>query len=163
MDVPALMQGIALGPTLASDSPAHDAILYGLYGAQVNVTDGEWVYMRGPASEENEPLYEYTLMPTHMRSLFGVQELRGATLSPPLPWTQGVPVLQIPARHPKSRAWDAPRFGTYLYHLKQDPQQLAPIEDPVAEARMATLLMRLMAESDAPQEQYQRLGLAAPA
>jgi hypothetical protein len=155
------MQGIALGPTLASDAPAHDAILYGLYGAQVNVTDGEWVYMRGPASEENEPLYEYTLMPTHMRSLFSLEELRGATLSPPLPWTQGVPVLKIPARHPKSRAWDAPRFGTYLYDLQRDPQQLTPIQDPVAEERMVTLLMRLMAESDAPQDQYQRLGLAS--
>ena len=161
VDVPALMQGIALGPTLASDAPAHDAILYGLYGAQVNVTDGEWVYMRGPASEENEPLYEYTLMPTHMRSLFSLEELRGATLSPPLPWTQGVPVLKIPARHPKSRAWDAPRFGTYLYDLQRDPQQLTPIQDPVAEERMVTLLMRLMAESDAPQDQYQRLGLAS--
>ncbi len=162
-DVPALMQGIALGATLAEDAPAHDAILFGLHGAQVNVTDGKWVYMRGPASEGNAPIFEYTLMPTHMRSLFAVKELQGATLAEPLPWTQGVPVLRIPARHPRTHTWDTPRFGTYLYNLEQDPQQLTPVRDPVAEARMVALLLRLMAESDAPQEQYQRLGLPLPA
>jgi arylsulfatase A-like enzyme len=160
--LPELMQGIPLGPTLAEDVPAHDAILFGLFGAQVNVTDGDWVYMRGPASDANSPLFEYTLIPTHMRSLFSIEELRGATLAAPQPWTKGVPVLKIPARQPKSNAVQEARFGTYLFDLRNDPRQLSPIQDKAAEERMAKLLLRLLEESMAPADQYQRLGLPLP-
>lgn len=31
----------------------------GVHGGQVNVTDGRYVYMRGPCSQENQPLHEY--------------------------------------------------------------------------------------------------------
>lgn len=159
---PDLMQGITLRDTLASDASAHDAILFGQFGAQVNVTDGEWVYMRGPVDDANAPLFEYTLMPTHMRSLFSVEELREATLSAPLPWTRGTPVLKVPARHPKEATIHEARFGTYLYDLRNDPEQLSPVQDPAVEARMIKLLTKLMAESHAPREQYQRLGLPLP-
>ena len=160
--LPELTQGIPLGPTLAEDAPAHDAILFGLFGAQVNVTDGDWVYMRGPASDTNAPLFEYTLMPTHMRSLFSVEELRDATLAAPLPWTKGVPVLKIPARQPKGGAIQGARFETYLFDLRNDPQQLSPVQDQDVEERMRKLLLRLLQESMAPAEQYQRLGLPLP-
>ena len=30
-----------------------------MHGGQVNVTDGRYVYMRGPCSQENQPLHEY--------------------------------------------------------------------------------------------------------
>ena len=43
--------------------------MFGVHGGQVNVTDGRYVYMRGPARADNAPLSEYTLMPTHMRAL----------------------------------------------------------------------------------------------
>jgi hypothetical protein len=126
------------------------------------VTDGDWVYMRGPASDANSPLFEYTLIPTHMRSLFSIEELRGATLAAPQPWTKGVPVLKIPARQPKSNAVQEARFGTYLFDLRNDPRQLSPIQDKAAEERMAKLLLRLLEESMAPADQYQRLGLPLP-
>ena len=49
-----------------------------MHGGQVNVTDGRFVYMRGPAAEPdrslfNQPLHEYTLMPAHLNSLFSVR------------------------------------------------------------------------------------------
>ena len=31
------------------------------------------VYMRGPRTQENQPLHEYTLMPMRMTSLFSVK------------------------------------------------------------------------------------------
>ena len=42
----------------------------GHHGTHVNITDGRYVYMRAPLTRENGPVYEYTLMPTHMRAMF---------------------------------------------------------------------------------------------
>ena len=50
----------------------------------MNVTDGEYVYMRAPAHPENEPLYEYTLMPNQMRCRMSPAILQGMTLAGPL-------------------------------------------------------------------------------
>src|SRR3546814_14905186 len=45
-----------------------------------------------------QQLYEYTLMPMHLKSMFHVDDLRGAELAPPFAFTQGVPLLKVPAR-----------------------------------------------------------------
>ena len=34
------------------------------------------VYMRGPRTQENQPLHEFTLMPMRMTSLFSVDDLQ---------------------------------------------------------------------------------------
>jgi len=155
------MQGFPLAPVIERDAPVREACLFGLYGAQVNVTDGRYVYMRGPASPENAPLYEYTLMPTHMRSLFSVEELRPATLHPPLAFTKGVPVLRIPCRRPPIMAGLSPLMDTLLFDLASDPGQEHPISDPAVEQRMIALMVQLMRENAAPPEQFERLGLDA--
>lgn len=67
---PADMQGHPIRQRLVDDTPVREAALYGVMGGQVNVTDGRYVYMRAHASPDNTPLFEYTLMPTHMRTLF---------------------------------------------------------------------------------------------
>lgn len=159
--VPADMQGRPLAETVASGRPVREAGLFGLFGAQVNVTDGRYVYMRGPASEENAPLYEYTLMPTHMRSLFSPEELRDATLTPPLPFSKRVPLLKIPARAPTNKDIAPAVLDTLLFDLESDPAQQHRLEDAdgAVEARMVEHLVRLLRENDAPPEQYARLGL----
>ncbi|MFI7099269.1 hypothetical protein ACIBK8_07905 [Streptomyces sp. NPDC050161] len=50
-------------------------------------------------------------------------------------------------------------FGTLLYDLETDPEQQHPLVDDALELRMATLLTDLLRTSDAPREQYVRLGL----
>ena len=70
---PADMQG----RDLAAAPPGRDAALFGAHGGHVNVTDGRHVYMRAAADESNAPLDEFTLMPTHMRARFTVDELSG--------------------------------------------------------------------------------------
>jgi hypothetical protein len=56
LDLPASMQGAALRAVVAADRPVRAAALFGLHGGHVNVTDGRYVYMRGPHSPDNEPL-----------------------------------------------------------------------------------------------------------
>jgi arylsulfatase A-like enzyme len=153
------MQGIPLTETLASDDPRREAVLYGLHGGQVNVTDGRYVYMRGPASPKNTPLYEYTLMPAHMRHTFDVDELQDIQLAEPFDFTKGCRTMKTAAR---GDGWkDIYRFGTMLFDLKHDPKQEHPIDDPEIEARMIDLMVDLMKANDAPPEQFERLGLDA--
>ena len=155
-DIPEDMQGKPLVQTIADDTPVREAGLFGMHREHVNVTDGRYVYMRAPVPE-NAPLYDYTLMPTHMRGFFSPKELEGATLSEPLPFSKGVRPLKVPVNGRPERK----RFPTSLFDLEADPDQESPVDNPVEEERMRDHLIRLMRESDAPAEQYTRLGLKA--
>ena len=117
--------------------------------------------MRSPKDRKNSPLFNYTVMPMHMRERFRVQELQAATLAPPFSFTKGCPLLRIPGS-----TWgnlDAQVWQTTLYDLATDPSQEHPLTDPIIERMMIEHLVRLMRENDAPAEQYARLGLSAPA
>ena len=158
--LPADMQGVPLRRTVADDTPVREAALFGLFGGHVNITDGRWVYMRAPVTAENEPLHEYTHMPTNMRHTFGVEAMRTMQWAPPFAFTKECPVMQIAAGG-RSQWADAHGFGTLLFDLASDPEQKRPLSDPEAERRMEEHLVRLMQATDAPAEQYERLGLQA--
>jgi len=154
LDLPLDMQGVPLRDAIAGDKPVHEAVLFGAFGSNVCVTDGRYVYMRAPIAD-NQPLYEYVLMPTHIRTRYSVEEIRQAQLSAPFDFMKGCPTLKIPGR-----AWgDAYATETVLYDLQTDPQQVAPIHDEAVEQTMLTHLIRLMKLNDAPPEQFERLGL----
>ncbi|GAA1077661.1 sulfatase [Pseudonocardia alni] len=151
----ARMQGRALRDTVAHDAPVRTAGLFGAYGGHVSVTDGTHVYMRAPADRSNRPLAEYTLMPTHMMARFEPSELADAELVGPLPFTRGAPVLRTRG-HVMSNPW---AFGTLLFDLAADPGQEHPVVDDGLETTMLGHLLDLLRDSDAPPEQYERLGL----
>ena len=46
-----------------------------------------------------------------------------------------------------------------LFDLENDPGELHPIEDEAVRQRMTEAMIRLMRENDAPDEQYERMGL----
>ena len=148
--------GRPLRDTIAADTPVREAGIFGLFGAQVNVTDGRYVYMRAPV-EANQPLFEYTLMPTgHTSWNFSVEKLQDIRLSEPLPFSKGCRVMKIPTSrrlHPSTKR-------TLLFDLQSDPHQQYPLNDPAIERRMIEHLLDLMRQCQAPPEQYARLGLA---
>jgi hypothetical protein len=162
------MQGQALDGVIARDEPVRDAALFGMFGGPVNCTDGRYVYMRGVRAKDNKPLFQYTLMPTHMRRRFTVAELSTAVLAAPFSFTKGLQTLQVEAgvwdeREPFSFSGmvtpDSMREDL-LFDIVEDPKQLHPIVDPAVESRMIALMKRLMEENDAPDEQFERMGLA---
>ncbi|MCC6456019.1 MAG: sulfatase [Caldilineaceae bacterium] len=158
---PSAMQGIALGDTIAHDAPTREAVIFGYHGGAVNVTDGRYVYMRA-APGDNAPLFEYTLMPTHMASHFSVAELQHWQQVPPFSFTKGCPLMKIPGRENHiGRA--VHEQGHLLYDLQADPGQTQKLDAPEVEARMTVLLIGLMQANDAPPEQYERLGLPVAA
>ncbi len=156
-DCPESMEGKPLGETVKSDRPVREAALFGQHGGHVNVTDGKYVYMRAPAQPGNEPLHDYTLMPTHMTRLFAVDELQDIELAEPFSFTQGCRTMKLPAR-PMINPYV---YGSMLFDLEADPHQENPIVDSEIEKRMMKLLVELMNKNDCPREQFERLGLPA--
>lgn len=156
LPIPKDMLGIVLKDTLAGDAPTREAVLFGVHGGHMNVTDGRYVYMRSCQQPDNTPLYEYTLMPTHMRARFAPDELQDIQLAEPFSFTKGCRTMKVPGR-----MWvDPARFGTLLFDLEQDPGQAKPLQDPELEVKMIRHMARLMKENDAPPEQFTRLGIS---
>lgn len=154
---PVDMQGRSLARTVANDTPVREAGLFGLFGAHVNVTDGRYVYMRAPATARNEPLYEYTHMPVHMRRTFSVDEMHGLeSLADPFTFTKGCRTMKIAGRQSWAKSHD---FGSLLFDTEADPKEQEPLKNARIEKRMCSLLIDLMKASAAPSEQYRRLGL----
>jgi arylsulfatase A-like enzyme len=149
------MQGHALRDVVEADAPVRTYALFGAFGGHVSVTDGRYVYMRACVDETNSPLYEHTLMPTHMRGFFTADELAAATLEGPLAFTKGMPVLRTPGQ-----VFTNPyAFGTLLFDLEEDPREQRPLVDDQLERRMAQALVTAMREAQAPVSQFERLGL----
>jgi len=167
IELPKDMQGQPITERLLTDLPTRGAVLYGVMGGQVNITDGRYVYMRAHANPDNTPLFDYTLMPTHMNSLFSPRELQAWQKVDGFSFMKGCQVMRIPTRTPAYFLADNNPMGrgkstTLLFDLENDPGQNEPIYDPEIEARMITLMLREMARNEAPLEQYTRLGLPAP-
>jgi arylsulfatase A-like enzyme len=155
LELPKDMHGLPLEQTVTADTAVRRAGLFGVHGGHVNITDGRYLYMRASQSNDNTPLYNYTLMPTHMRSLFSVKELQQMELAPAFDFTKGCQSMRIPA----SGRVNSYVYGSLLFDLKNDPDQERPIVDAEIEKRMIELMVSLMRQNDAPVEQYRRLGI----
>lgn len=160
------MLGVPLQRAVKEDEPIHEAILYGYHGMHVNITDGKYTYMRAAQTEDNGPLYQYTLMPWHIMKPMESQEIinGGTRLYDGFAFTNHVPVLRIPVdeRYDKKRYYRYSghrKYGSLLFDRDKDPKQVRPLWDPCQEERMKTLMRRLMEENECPEEQYVRLGL----
>lgn len=154
--LPKDMLGQPLRPVVEANTAIREAAIFGVFGREVNCTDGRYVYMHWPHDPNNAPLYNYTLMPMHMRAMFSMNELRQATLHPPFEFSKGSPLLKVPGK-PMLRKPPQPIGQRLLWDLDADPQQTQPLDDPAIEERMRQSMIRLMREAEAPPEQFERL------
>lgn len=156
VEVPNRMEGKPLKNVILADTPIRETALFGYHGGYINITDGEYLYMRAPLNKLNKPLYEYTLMPTHMRSMFKPEELQDVQLSEPFNFTKGCRTMKIEA----GRGFiNAVQHGSKLFDIRNDPKQLQEIEDLEVEVRLTNAMAEMMKEHDAPKEQYERMGI----
>ena len=165
-DRPVEMQAHSLIQHLSADQDTRDAVLFGYFGGAVNLADGTYTYHRYPPDLSTQEIYQYTLMPTHIWCRFSTEELAPATLSEPLPFSKGVPLLKVPMTD------TTPMYNNYgpgslledetrLYDIVQDPGQETPLQDMDLEIRLTEIMARLMAENDAPPEAFKRIQLEA--
>lgn len=149
------MEGKPLKQVMDSDEPIRNYAIFGYHGSQIDVTDGRYVYMHG-AKHAQMPVYEYTLMPTHMRQMFSTEELADIQLQDPFSFTKGCRLMKIEA---KNRMGDTTKFGSLLFDLTQAPKQNTTIEDIEIQKRMISYIAEYMEYNDAPLELYERLGI----
>lgn len=148
------------GQVIGGNTPVREGALFGVHGLYTCCTDGRWIYMRGADSEK--PVFNYTLMPTHMHGFFSDDELKSATLETALPFTKGLPVLKC-----RTGGWcgNVVQGKDYLFDLVSDGAQERNLADgsEMMEAKvreMQRLMCRLMVQNDAPPEYFDRLGLS---
>lgn len=149
--IPKDMQGSSLLPVIEDNIKVRDYALFGYHEGHINITDGEWVYMLAP--DYKKSLFEYTLMPTHMRSMFQPQELQNIKLQEPFSFTKGCRLMKIQAG---DGMVDAGNYGTRLYNIKDDPLQKKLLENPEKEAELINAMIKLMKECDCPMERFER-------
>ncbi len=154
-EIPKDMLGKSLADTIAEDTPVREYAMFGYHGNQLNITDGRYVYMHD-AVNRDVPLYEYTLMPNNMNCRMGAA-LEKATLATPFHFTKNMPLLKIPAQ--KGVDTVTSLYGSQLFDLEVDPQQLQPFKDEKQEMRLHEAMEMLLHENDAPEEMFLRMGM----
>ena len=168
LEIPADVSGHSLLPVLGGEGGNRESVIFGYFGAAVNVCDGRYSYFRYPALPGAESLHEYTLMPTRMTARFSIRDLSGATLHPSFSFTKGVPVLKLdPKTNDEGQPVEVQGMGfedwrSALYDLNNDPRQTTPLNRPEIEMHLCQQIVENMARLDAPYEAYRRFGLQAP-
>jgi hypothetical protein len=158
--------GHSLLPGLRQQQILRDTAIFGMFGGPIGATDGRYAYYRYPEDLLAPGLYEYTLMPMHLNTLFTPKELQTAQLAGPFDFTKGVPTLRIDAMKDARRIpiHDGQAFddtGTRLYDLVRDPHQQQPVENEGLEKQLCAGIRSVLQQHDAPAEFYGRYGLAA--
>lgn len=152
LEIPSNIEGRSLIPVIADNKKIHNYIIFGVHGGHVNITDGEYVYMKASYNEDNQPFVECTLMPTKMRGFFTEDQLKTAQLQKGDKYSQFIPYLKF-----KSQTYHKPYFfGNLLYDVKNDEKL---IENDEIKNRLEKNLIKIMKEIDAPIEEFMRLGL----
>ena len=155
VDIPVDMTGRPLAQTVAEDAPVREYAMLGYFGGPVTITDGRFLLMRA-VSDPGVPVYEYTTMPTHMKTRFAVEEMRQAQLAPPFSFTKNCPLLRIPPQ----RVANANKITKdLLFDLQADPGQRSPIADPQVHERLLGAIREQFCRLDAPEEQFARYGV----
>jgi arylsulfatase A-like enzyme len=164
------MHGKSWLPLIRGDVKSlRDCALYGIFGKQMNITDGRYTYFKSPTAK-NRPLNLYTSMPTDVRVYFDcdrISDFSQVTAGPYLGWTD-FPVYCIPADATRNKS-SALRF--YCLHEWEMVDQLYDLQTDYAQENnlcaakpelvymMNALMRSAMAAHDAPAEQYERLML----
>ena len=155
IEKPKNMQGYSLKPVIEADQNIREVGIFGIFGGHVNITDGRYVYMRAP-NEENSPLFHYTHFPQHGNQLFGFEEMQKMEWHKGFNFTKDCPVMKIPS----VSNWVFNDLTTKLFDLHEDPNQKNPIKDVCIENNLIEKMISMMQTTDAPEEQYERLGFS---
>ena len=162
--IPDEVQGKSLLQFLDKEEKTNHSALYGYWGGGINITDGRYTYFHYPDNIKRTDSFQYTLMPTHLRQFFTINELKSAELQKPFSFTKGMPVLKI--RNDEEGPAIGNEFGAgamkfedkknALYDLFNDPGQLNPIEQPEIIKQMKSIMLDKMQKNDAPTEILER-------
>lgn len=135
------------------DEPHHDAVLYGYFGKDINLTDGRYTYCRKPLP--GSMAYHHTAIPARAGSGGGASPYESCEVDRFLPQT-GMPVYRV--ARPSHQHHNATEEHL-LHDLATDPEQCSPIRDEGLHGRYEDKLRELLQRHQAPEWQYDRVGL----
>ena len=155
MAPPASMQGKSIVPVIKNDEPIREGGLFGYFGQMTCMVLDDFIFMRAPITADNSPLYQYTWMLHNSAGIDGKGEFDYTWFS----FSKELPVPKIPV---KAREIHPTQRKDLMFNLREDPHQEHPIEDEALREKMCQKMAVLMKESDAPEEQFVRMGLRLP-
>ncbi len=132
--------------------------IFGIFAGHANITDGHLLYMRAP--DQTKIQYAYSMAALHF-GRFNIQSGRPAyklEMGPAFSFSKGYPLVRVEDLCGDFQC-NQHQFGHLLFNLNADPNQLYPIRDTEAEARMLGLLEEKFGQLDAPEEVYSLYGL----
>jgi hypothetical protein len=133
----------------------HDALLYGYFGKDINLTDGRFTYCRQPKAGSVVHHHTGALGSFGPRWL-SREDMAAAEIGHFLKHTHGIPQYRI--AKPSHRHLDAPD-GHLVYDKLTDPAQTSPIRDEKLEKKLAGKMKELLVRFHAPECQLERTGL----
>lgn len=163
------VHGSSLIPLISKEKEKNrDYALFGQFGKNVNITDGNYVYMRAPVTEENQPLYIYTTMPYILGESIGLDMMAKESFSriacARLPWTQ-YPMLKFSTKDvycDTTQGFNG-RFAhcssSMLFDIQKDYAQEHPLCNKELEKAYCNILKEEMKKADSQDEQFERLGI----
>ena len=155
-NIPREVKGKSLLQFLEKNIDENYSALYGYWGGGINISDGKYTYFHYPENYDqlSQDRFQYTLMPTHMRQFFSLDELKTATMHEPFSFTKDIPVMKINRIQKKSD----PGFKGYvdtksaLYDLQKDSGQLNPINDDKLINKYKNMMIDVIKKNDPPKE-----------
>lgn len=149
---PESVQGKSLLHLLENDEPHHDAVLYGYFGKDINMTDGKMTYTRQPRL--GTIIYNHTATPVRLKNK-RQGELHETEMGRFLSYTD-FPVYRIPVK--SNKHMNAPSHDL-LYDISEDPEQRNPISDSDMLYKYEKLMADLLRRYESPKCQFTKVGL----
>lgn len=162
--IPGEVTAVSLvAPLTGGDNTRKHAIL-GMFAGPICVTDGTYSYYHYPEDLTSPAPPMYTVMPSHLDTLFSVDEMSSATMADPFSFTKGTPVMRMTVSPTVGETgmacvanWES---GSSLYDLRTDASQENPIDEPSIRTRLTTAIVDELTRHDAPTETYPHYGLS---
>jgi len=162
---PRPIDGMSLLPVLRGEKEqVREGALFGWWGRRVNWTDGKRLYMRAPATPDNQPLCFYTnrwstapwweIPVPDERTEFG-RFVSGVDMP-----VGRQPVSPEEMQRLHNIQIDDLREGSLLFDIAADPEEQDDLAGSPLEEEIAGRLKAQLEEQRAPAEQFERLGLA---
>ena len=164
LEAPAPIDGRSLLPVLRQEcEQVREQVLFGWWGRRVNWTDGHHLYMRAPASSDNQPLCLYTNR-WSTAPWWRIPLPDGRTQSGNFMPRAGMPVGRQPLTAGEMERihniqLEDLREGSLLFDLVDDREERRNLAGTALEGEVAARLRGAMEEQGAPPEQFERLGL----
>lgn len=151
---PPHVQAQSMAHLLEQEATHNDAILYGYFGKDINLTDGQYTYCR--QALEGSTLYNHSANACNFSDFEKRDVLANAELGVFLKHTYDIPHFRM---QNKSRKHHNAPDHNLIYDITQDPEQENPIHDAQLETQLASKMKDLLERYDAPECQFDRMGL----